>query len=179
MYNLYEAARKTGCTRILFASSNHAVGFYKQTDYLDDKALPRPDGLYGVSKVFGEAIASLYHDKFGIETAIVRIGSCFPEPKNHRMMATWMSYDDFTALIDRIFNISQLGCPIIYGISDNDGKWWDNSGTAYLGWQPKDNGRNFLESLDKRMERPKPDAPDAVYQGGYFTVDPIYASEDD
>ena len=53
------------------------------------------------------------------------------------MMATWMSYDDFTALIDCIFNISQLGCPIIYGISDNDGKWWDNSGTAYLGWQPK------------------------------------------
>ena len=66
VYNLYEAARKTGCKRILFASSNHAVGFYKQTDYLDDKALPRPDGLYGVSKVFGEAMTSLYHDKFGI-----------------------------------------------------------------------------------------------------------------
>ena len=86
MYNLYEAARKTGCTRILFASSNHAVGFDKQTDYLDDKALPRPDGLYCVSKVFSEAKTSPYHDKFGIKTATVRIRSCFPEPENHRMM---------------------------------------------------------------------------------------------
>ena len=80
MYNLYEAARKTGCTHPV-CSSNHAVGFYKQTDYLDDKALPRPDGLYGVSKVFGEAIASLYHDKFGIETAIVRIVPVFRSQK--------------------------------------------------------------------------------------------------
>lgn len=179
VYNVYEAARKTGCRRILFASSNHAVGFYKQTDYIDDKALPRPDGIYGVSKVFGEAMASMYHDKFGIETAIVRIGSCFPEPINHRMMATWMSYDDFTALIDRIFKIPRLGCPIIYGISNNDRTWWDNSGTAYIGWHPKDNGQSFEAALDKAMPRPRPDAPDAVYQGGYFTADPIFTPEDD
>lgn len=179
VYNVYEAARKTGCRRILFASSNHAVGFYKQTDYIDDKALQRPDGIYGVSKVFGEAMASMYHDKFGIETAIVRIGSCFPEPINHRMMATWMSYDDFTALIDRIFKIPRLGCPIIYGISNNDRTWWDNSGTAYIGWHPKDNGQSFEAALDKAMPRPGPDAPDAVYQGGYFTADPIFTPEDD
>ena len=90
-----------------------------------------------------------------------------------------MSYDDFTALIHCTFNISQLGCPIIYVVSENYGKWWDNSETAYPGWQLRDNWRNFQESLDKRMERPKPDAPDAVYQGGYFTVNPICASEDD
>lgn len=179
VYNLYEAARKTGCKRILFASSNHTVGFYKQTDCLDNKALPRPDGIYGVSKVFGEAMASLYHDKFGIETAIVRIGSCLPEPTNHRMLATWLSYDDFTALIDCIFKIPRLGCPIIYGISDNDRKWWDNSGTAYLGWRPKDNGQSFEANLTRRIEPPGPNAPEAVYQGGHFTADPIFTPQDD
>ena len=96
MYNLYEAARKSSVTpRIVFASSNHAIGFHKQSERLDAKSLTRPDGLYGVSKVFGEALASMYHDKFGIETASVRIGSCFPEPVDHRMLSTWMSHDDF------------------------------------------------------------------------------------
>ena len=78
LYNLYEAARIHQVKRVLFASSNHVIGYYPQTQLLDAYSPPRPDGLYGVSKVFGEALASLYHDKFGIETAIVRIGSCFP-----------------------------------------------------------------------------------------------------
>ncbi len=102
MFNLYEGARKSSITpRIIFASSNHAIGFHKQTERLDAHSLTRPDGLYGVSKVFGEALASMYFDKFGIETASVRIGSCFPEPKNHRMLSTWMSYDDFTLVSQR------------------------------------------------------------------------------
>jgi len=74
IFNLYEAARKSSVTpRILFASSNHAIGFYEQTVHLDAKSPTKPDGLYGVSKVFGEAMASMYYDKFGIETACVRI----------------------------------------------------------------------------------------------------------
>ena len=57
--------------------------------------------------------------------------------------------------------------------------WWDNKGTAYIGWHPKDNGLSFEAALDKAMPRPGPDAPDAVYQGGYFTADPIFTPEDD
>ena len=102
VFNLYEAARKNGAPRIIFASSNHAIGFHKQTDKLDASSPTRPDGLYGVSKCFGESMASMYHDKFGIETACVRIGSCFPEPRNHRMLATWLSADDFVRLIERV-----------------------------------------------------------------------------
>ena len=174
MFNLYEAARKSSVTpRIIFASSNHAIGFHKQTERLDTASLTRPDGLYGVSKVFGEALASMYHDKFGIETASIRIGSCFPEPKNHRMLATWMSYDDFIRLIECIFTVPRLGCPIIYGASDNDASWWDNGHVAYLGWRPKDNAESFREKLDATIDRPAADAPDAVYQGGMFCADGI------
>ncbi|QFU08166.1 putative epimerase/dehydratase [Rhodobacteraceae bacterium THAF1] len=175
VFNLYEAARKSSVTpRIVFASSNHAIGFHPQTERLDAKSLTRPDGLYGVSKVFGEAMASMYHDKFGIETACIRIGSCFPEPKNHRMLATWMSDRDFFALIERIFLVPSLGCPIIYGASANSGSWWDNREVAYLGWQPQDNAEAFRAKLDAQMDPPGKDDPNAVYQGGAFCADGIH-----
>ena len=174
LYHLYEAARKHGKPRILFASSNHAIGFYRQNAVIDADAPTRPDSLYGVSKVFGEALARLYFDKFGIETASVRIGSCFPEPKNHRMLATWLSADDFVALIERVFRIPVLGCPIIYGASANDMAWWDNGKTDYLGWRPRDNAEAFRESLDAAMDPPAADAGDAIYQGGLFATDGIH-----
>lgn len=174
LYNLYEAARKHGCPRILFASSNHAIGFHKQTERLDAGSPTRPDGLYGVSKVFGEALASMYHDKFGIETACVRIGSCFPEPRDHRMLSTWLSPDDFIRLIERVFQVPRLGCPIIYGVSANAATWWDNREVAYLGWQPRDSSEPFRARLDAEMEPPGGDDPRSVYQGGMFCADGIH-----
>lgn len=174
VFNLYEAARRQGRPRILFASSNHAIGFYRQTERIDAAAPLRPDGLYGVSKAFGEALASMYHDKFGIETACVRIGSCFPEPKDHRMLSTWMSYDDFVTMIECIFAVPRLGCPVIYGASDNAASWWDNARAAYLGWRPKDSSEVFRAKLDATLGRPAADAPAAVYQGGAFAADGIH-----
>jgi len=177
MFNLYEAARKSSVTpRIIFASSNHAIGYHKQTDRLDANSPTRPDGLYGVSKVFGEALASMYHDKFGIETAVVRIGSCFPEPKNHRMLSTWMSYDDFVQLIERIFLVPRLGCPIIYGASANSASWWDNREVAYLGWRPKDNAEAFRSKIDAEMTPPPADDVNALFHGGAFCGDGIHES---
>ena len=173
LYNLYEAARIHQVKRILFASSNHVIGYYPQTQLLDAYSPPRPDGLYGVSKAFGEALASLYHDKFGIETAIVRIGSCFPEPVDHRMLATWLHAEDFVSLIRCMFDVPRLGCPVIYGMSDNDTVWWDNRHVAYLGWQPKHTSRIFKDKLDKKMPLPDKAAAVAYYQGGVFTDHPI------
>lgn len=175
MFNLYEAARKSSVSpRIVFASSNHAIGFHKQTTRLDANSPTRPDGLYGVSKVFGEALARMYYDKFGIETACVRIGSCFPEPKDHRMLSTWMSEDDFVLLIERIFITSKLGCPIIYGASDNLSSWWDNREVAYLGWRPQDSSEKFRAKLDAEQDRPAANDPRAVFQGGLFCADGIH-----
>ena len=174
VFHLYEAARKNGMPRIVFASSNHAIGFYKQDRHIDNTVYPRPDSLYGVSKVFGEALAHAYHDKFGQETAIVRIGSSFPEPKNHRMLSTWLSYDDFTRMIERIFDVPKLGCPIIYGASDNAASFWDNSNVAWLGWQPQDNGDEFRTKIDATCDKPPADAPEVIFQGGTFCVDDIH-----
>jgi uronate dehydrogenase len=173
LYNLYEAARAHGKPRILFASSNHTVGFHRQDQYLNVETPMRPDGLYGVSKCFGEALAHMYFDKFSQETAIVRIGSCMEKPTNHRMLSTWMSYDDFASLIDCVFRAPMLGCPIIWGVSNNDSRWWDNSAASFLGWKPKDNAERFRADLDA-AGRPDPQSPVAVYQGGQFTRDPIY-----
>lgn len=175
MFNLYEGARKSSVRpRIVFASSNHAIGFHKQTERLDARSVTRPDSLYGVSKVFGEALASMYHDKFGIETACIRIGSCFPEPLNHRMLSTWLSHDDFIELIGRIFMVPRLGCPIIYGASANSATFWDNRDVAYLGWRPRDNAEEFRAKIDGQMDPPPADDPNAVYQGGAFCGDGIH-----
>lgn len=179
VYNLYEAARAHGRPRILFASSNHAIGFYRQDQHLTADMPQRPDGLYGVSKCFGEAIASLYHDKFGQETAVVRIGSCFPEPRDHRMLATWLSEDDFVALIARVFAVPRLGCPVIWGVSDNDRRWWDNAAAGFLGWRPTDNAERFAAAIEARLARPAPDAVEAVYQGGKFVAEPIHGAADE
>lgn len=176
MFNLYEAARKHGRPRIIYASSNHAIGFHRQNTSLDADSPTRPDGLYGVSKVFGEALASMYHDKFGIETACVRIGSCFPKPRNRRMLSTWMSYDDFVRMIECIFRVPVLGCPIIYGASANDATWWDNRAVSYLGWHPRDNAEAYRAALEAETEPLAPDSPDALYQGGMFTADGIHES---
>ncbi|TRD22101.1 NAD(P)-dependent oxidoreductase [Palleronia caenipelagi] len=175
MVNLYEAARKAPTRpRIVFASSNHAIGFHPQTERLDAKSSTRPDGYYGVSKVFGEALARMYFDKFGIETASIRIGSCVPEPVDHRMLSTWLSPDDLISLIERIFAIPVLGCPIIYGASNNDAGWWDNREVAYLGWQPKDNAEAYRAKLDAAQPRPGPEDPRARLQGGLFCADGIH-----
>ena len=68
----------------------------------------------------------------------------------------------------------KLGCPVIYGVSDNDMSFWDNREVAYLGWKPQDNGESFRTKVDAAVERPAPDAPDAVFQGGMFTADGIH-----
>ncbi|SLN10145.1 dTDP-glucose 4,6-dehydratase [Roseivivax jejudonensis] len=174
VYNIYEAARAHGMPRILFASSNHTIGYYTQDQHLGVDDPMKPDGLYGVSKCFGEAMASMYHSKFGQETAIVRIGSCFPEPKNHRMLATWFSPDDFVALIECVFRASRIGCPIVWGVSDNEEQWWDNSAARFLGWRPKDSSARFRDKVDAEHKRPPADDPNAVYQGGAFTAEPIH-----
>ncbi|WP_238367478.1 NAD-dependent epimerase/dehydratase family protein [Mesobacterium pallidum] len=166
-YHLYEAARKEGVKRMLFASSNHAIGFHKREDRLVGSSPVRPDSNYGVSKVYGEGLASLYWDKYGIETLIVRIGSCFPQPKDRRMMATWLSAADFLRLIGRMLDAPRLGCPIVYGVSDNDEQWWDNREAAFLGWVPRDSSRQFAHLFDDAAQE-DPNDPAVIYQGGGF-----------
>ncbi|WP_341485592.1 NAD(P)-dependent oxidoreductase [Thioclava sp. GXIMD4215] len=177
-YNLYEAARAEGISRVLFASSNHTIGFYGQDQRLKTTDPMRPDSLYGVSKCFGEALASMYHDKFGIETAIVRIGSCFETPANHRMLSTWLSYDDFAGLVSCVFRAPELGCPVIWGASDNSAGWWEGMGADAIGWHPKDNAESFRAAVEAMGPKPPAHDPNSRYQGGMFTAEPIHRREE-
>ena len=167
-YNLYEAARKHGIKRILFASSNHTIGFHERGTLLDADSTMRPDSIYGVSKCYGEMLASLYFDKFGIETARVRIGSCFDKPLDRRMLATWLSADYFVSLIKRIFDCDRLGCPVIYAVSDNREVWWDNTKVSFLGWQPKDSADVFANEPYLLQRAADVNDPAVRYQGGGF-----------
>lgn len=169
-YHLYEAARQKGVKRILFASSNHTIGFHDRETSLDANSALRPDSLYGVSKGFGELLARYYFDKFKIETACIRIGSSFPKPRNRRMLATWLSYNDLTSLTKRIFDVDRLGYAIVYGVSDNPEKWWDNHLTAYIGWSPEDSTVGFENDENLVNETVDPFDPATQFQGGPFAA---------
>lgn len=169
IYNVYEAARRHGVQRVVFASSNHVIGFYKQTETLDAHVLRRPDGYYGLSKSFGEDMAQFYFDRYGIETVSIRIGSSFPEPANRRMMRTWLSYDDLTALMEKALFTPGVGHTVVYGASANQDVWWDNHAAARLGWTPQDSSEQFRAKVEAQPPV-APTDPNAIYQGGAFTA---------
>ncbi|QNH08018.1 uronate dehydrogenase [Ectopseudomonas composti] len=169
VFHVYEAARRHGVKRVVFASSNHVIGFYKQDEHLDANSLRRPDGYYGLSKSYGEDMASFYFDRYGIETVSIRIGSSFPEPANRRMMSTWLSYDDLTHLLERCLYAPNVGHTVVYGMSNNRDVWWDNSKAAHLGFTPKDSSEVFRAKVEAQP-MPAADDPARIYQGGAFVA---------
>jgi uronate dehydrogenase len=174
-YHVYEAARQQGVKRIVFASSNHVIGFYRQDEVIDTRVPMRPDGYYGLSKAFGENLAQFYWDRYGIETLSVRIGSSFPEPKDRRMLATWLSYDDLERLVVAGLTAPVLGHTVIYGASDNNTLWWDNSAARHVGFRPQDSSEPFRAAVEARQPVIEPTNPAAVHQGGAFVTQGPFA----
>ncbi|RAR56624.1 uronate dehydrogenase [Paraburkholderia unamae] len=169
-YNLYEAARKHGVKRIVYASSNHVTGFHPVTNVLDTDAPHRPDSLYGVTKCFGESLSRYYFDRFGIETVCLRIGSSFEEPKNARMLVTFLSYGDFIELVRCSLFTNRAGHAVVYGVSDNPACWWDNAKARFLGYRPRDSSQAYAD----RFAASAPNAgfadPAQQFQGGPFVL---------
>jgi len=170
VYNLYEAARQQRVKRIVFASSNHVTGFYRQDEVIDPRAPMRPDSYYGISKAFGENLSRFYFDRYAIETVCLRIGSSFPEPKDRRMLATWLSYDDLERLVVASLTAPVVGHSVVYGMSDNTTTWWDNTSAAHLGYRPKDSSEPYRAAAEARQPELDPHAPAVVYQGGGFVT---------
>ena len=168
MHHLYEAARKHGVQRIVFASSNHVTGFYRQDEVIDARMPMRPDGHYGLSKAFGENLAQFYFDRYGLETVSLRIGSSFPEPKDRRMLATWMSYDDLERLVVSSLTAPVVGHTVIYGASDNSTSWWDNTPARHIGYRPQDSSEAFRAAVEARQPTLDMNDPVTLYQGGGF-----------
>ena len=168
MVNLYEAARLKGVKRIVFASSNHVTGFYRQDEVVNTRMPPKPDGFYGLSKAFGEDLAQLYWDRWGIETVSLRIGSSFTEPRDRRMLATYLSYDDLERLVVAALTAPIVGHSIIYGMSDNQTTWWDNTHAKHIGYRPQDSSDVFRHAVEARQQTIDQQDPAAIYQGGAF-----------
>ena len=166
VYNLYEAARLQGIRRVVFASSNHVAGFYRQSQTITPNDPARPDGLYGVSKAFGEDLSRMYFDRYGIETACLRIGSSFERPRDRRMLATWLSFDDLHRLITACLTVPVLGHTIIFGASDNAQGWWDNSSVRHIGYVPQDSSEVFRAEILASTPVPDPNDPTVQFQGG-------------
>jgi uronate dehydrogenase len=177
MVNLYEAARANGVKRIVFASSNHVTGFYRQDEVITPQDPVRPDGFYGLSKAFGENLAQLYWDKHGIETVSLRIGSSFAEPKDRRMLATWMSFDDTERLIVAALTAPVVGHSVIYGMSDNATVFWDNTSAKHIGYRPQDSSQTHRAAVEARQPNIDATQPAARYQGGAFVNQGPYFEE--
>lgn len=173
--NLYEAVHKLGIRRVVFASSNHTMGMYRTTEMVDAMMTTRPDGYYGVSKVFGESLSRLYWDRFGIETVCIRIGFCFPEANTHRQLATWLGLDDLVQLLRRALLTPRVGHTITFGVSDNPGKWWDDRHSRFLRYEAAQSSRQFAGQVPDAVDWSEPDDPTLIYQGGVFlNIGPKY-----
>jgi len=128
----------------------------------------RPDGHYGLSKAFGENVARFYFDRYGIESVCLRIGSSFPEPKDRRMLATWLSYDDLERLVVASLTAPVVGCTVVYGVSDNTTTWWDNTSASHLGFRPQDSSERFRAAAEARQPALDSRDPATIFQGGAF-----------
>jgi len=170
MVNLYEAARANKVSRIVFASSNHVTGFYRQDEVVSPQDPVRPDGFYGLSKAFGENLAQLYWNKHGIETVSLRIGSSYAEPKDRRMLATWMSFDDTERLIVAALTAPVVGHSIVYGMSDNATTFWDNASARHIGYRPLDSSDKYRAATEARQPTIDTTQLAAQYQGGAFVT---------
>ncbi len=174
VYNLYEAAQRHGVKRVVYASSNHATGFYRCDEVISPLQPPRGDSLYGVSKAWGETLSRLYFDRYGIETACLRIGSAFRQPMDLRMLSTWLSYDDLERLVRACLTAPMVGHTIIYGMSRNAASWWDNSSAAHIGFEPRDSAEDFRAALEAKQTPLNPSDPAAIYQGGAWARTPVH-----
>ncbi|HLL17322.1 MAG TPA: NAD(P)-dependent oxidoreductase [Rubrivivax sp.] len=167
VFHLYEAARRHGTRRIVFASSNHVTGCYDKSQTISPQDPPRPDGYYGLSKLYGEGLASLYWDRHGIETVCLRIGSALPQPRDHRGLHTWLSLPDLGRLVLAALTAPNVGFLVAYGISNNTRRWWDTKAAwDVLGYQPQDDSELFAPQVQHVLQ--PEGTPSALKQGGVF-----------
>ena len=167
-YHVYEAARRNGVKRIIYASSVHAIGFYPLEHHIDANAPPRPDGLYGVSKAYVEALSRLYWDKWGIETFCLRIFSSFEEPADRRHLWSFLTFDDLVRYVSAALTAPRVGHTIGFGLSDNTVKPVDDRLAAHIGYVPKDSAEPHRARIEAATEPSDPTALQYARLGGFI-----------
>jgi uronate dehydrogenase len=167
-YNLFEGARKAGVKRVIFASSNHAVGFHPRETTISGDVVPRPDSRYGVSKLFGEGLGALYAYKHGIGVTSLRIGNFGDAPIDVRRLAIWLAPDDLVRLIRIGLERPGIVYEVLYGISDNDRAWFDNSRAVALGYAPEGRSEPYAAAVVAAEPKDGKSPVAEYYQGGTF-----------
>lgn len=170
-YNLFEAAYRSGVKRIVFASSNHAVGFYRRDQKIGVDVTVRPDSRYGVSKAFGEAVGALYADKHGLRVTCIRIGNVNDKPLDKRRLSIWVKPEDLAQLIRIGLEHPDIRFEIFYGVSDNEAGWWDNSNARRFGYRPQFRSEIFRDEAMAAQAKLPADPIGDRFQGGPFCSD--------
>lgn len=174
--HLYEAARRHGVKRVVFASSNHVVGAYPVGTLLTEDCEPAPDGDYGASKLYGEGLARLHWERYGIESVVLRIGTATPEPFDRRSLATWLSPRDLTSLVLAALTAPRVGYTVAWGVSDNPRRWWNgDAGWARLGWRPQDSAEPWAARCEG-VTFPEGSAMAACQGGSFLGIGPFDAA---
>jgi len=170
-YNLFEAARRHGVERVVFASSNHAVGFYPRSRRIGVNDPVRPDSRYGMSKAFGEAVAALYAFKHGLRVTCIRIGNLTDIPADRRRLSIWLKPEDLVALVRIGLEHPDIRYEIFFGGSDNARGWWDNEAAFRYGYRPQGKSEDFRdEALAAQAKLPTNPIAE-WFQGGPFCSD--------
>jgi uronate dehydrogenase len=165
-YNVFEAARLTSVSRVVFASSHHVVGFHRRERMIGVDAPLRPDSRYGVSKICGEALGRLYADKYGLSVICQRIGAARPRPHNERALAVWQSDADYIRLTRCCLEATDIHFLIVYGVSRNSQRIWDTSTAAQIGYEPQDDAEPFRDEI---LMRTGPESDhERQFHGGHF-----------
>ena len=170
-YNLFEAARRQNVQRVVFASSNHAVGFYPRRRHIGPDEPVRPDSRYGISKAFGEAVGAYYAYKHGMRVTSLRIGNVGDAPLDKRRLAIWLKPEDLVQLIRIGLEHPDIRCEIFYGASDNDRVWWDNEAAFRFGYRPTGRAEDFAAAVLAGEPAGSRDEVAEWYQGGTFCSD--------
>jgi uronate dehydrogenase len=166
-YSVFEAARRCGVPRVVFASSNHVVGFHPANEEIGDYVFPRPDSLYGVSKAAGESLGSLYHDRHGLDVLCLRIGSFRPAPGDERSLWNWLSPGDCTRLFEAAIATPQPGYRVVWGVSANTQRVMSLDEGNVIGYVPVDNAQDYVDTI---VRSPSTTAPESdAFIGGPFT----------
>ena len=165
---LLDAMVAHGVGRMVYASSNHAVGRTPRSELLTTDVPPRPDTFYGVAKVAAEALLSLYADAHPLSAAALRIGTFEPRPSSVRALSTWLSPDDAVRLVDAALRSTGPGLEVVYGVSANTRGWWDLLPGLAIGYEPQDNAEPFADEVASRPE----DDAEAAHVGGSFVTAP-------
>ena len=163
-----EAAGENGLGKLIFTSSIHVCGYAHVEDRFDQNTPLRPDGPYGVSKVFGEAVARHVHERFGTSVFVLRVGTCRPRPLTMRERTTWISPADFVRLVLACLEPAASGYRMLWAFSTNRNANIDRSDWATIGYRPCDDADDYLSELSD----PEAGTPGQGRIGGRFVKGP-------